>query len=51
MGDDVTDEVDKMTFVVDVSYANWMMSRICYILRKLYLIPYNISSLYSYREC
>jgi hypothetical protein len=47
MNDDVTDDVEKISLVVDVSYVNWMMRWIGCMLRELHLITYSGLSLNS----
>jgi hypothetical protein len=47
MDDDVIDDVEEISLVVNVSYIDWMMKWIDYTLKELYLINYSGSSLYS----
>jgi hypothetical protein len=47
MNDDVTDNVEKMSLIVNVTCVDWMMRRIDHISRELHLSTYSVSSLYS----
>jgi hypothetical protein len=47
MNDDVTDDVEEICLIVNVSYINWMMRWICCMSRELHLSNYSESSLYS----
>jgi hypothetical protein len=31
MNDDVTDNIEKISLIIDVAYVNWMIRWICYI--------------------
>jgi hypothetical protein len=43
----VTNDVEEMSLIVDVSYIDWMMKWICWVSRELHLNTYSESSLYS----
>jgi hypothetical protein len=47
MNDDVSDNIEEMSLVVDVSCVDWMIKWICCISRELHLSNYSGSSLYS----
>jgi hypothetical protein len=42
MNDDVTEDIKEMSLIVNASSIDWMMRWICYMLKELYLITYNV---------
>jgi hypothetical protein len=42
MNDDVTEDIEEMNLIVNASSIDWMMRWICYMLKELYLITYNV---------
>jgi hypothetical protein len=49
MNDDVTNDVEEICWIIDVSYVDWMMRWIGCKSRELHLSAYSGSSLYTYR--
>jgi hypothetical protein len=49
MDNDVTDDVEEMRLIVDVSYVDWMLRCIYCMSRELYLSTYS-GHLYIVRE-
>jgi hypothetical protein len=47
MDDDVGDDVEKMSSVMDVSCIDWMIRWIGYMSIELHVSTYSVSSLYS----
>jgi hypothetical protein len=47
MDDDVPDDIEEMSLIIDVSCANWMISWIDYMSTELHLSFYSGASLYS----
>jgi hypothetical protein len=47
MDDDVADDVEKMSLIVDVSCVDWMMRWICSMSKELHLSTYSVLSPYS----
>jgi hypothetical protein len=47
MDDDLTDDIEEMSLVFDVSCVDWMITWIGYVSRELHLSTYSGSSLYA----